>query len=603
MATLALEPEAPGSVLAEMPQLAEPRLGDLVQVVRSANPPFRLIGIALAVSLVDIAATLAFPLLTKQLIDSLSSAAATPMSMISNPQVHLLLLILACGALAGAVSGFLLSKAGLIISGNLKSRLAGTLFRQKVEYFDARQSGEHVSRVTTDAGTISKLLTKDFHGLVVGALLLSGSAVVLSLLDFRLAIVIFAIVVSAFAAMAPVLMKMAGITRSINDGNAKLSATLARTFGEIRLVKAYSAETAEQERSDSHIWELYRSNLRAAKVQAALAPITSVALTFGMLAIFTYGGARVALGTLTIGTLTAFILYIFNIVAPLIQLSMFFAGLSAAKGASQRIQEIFSKPVEKDLSPAAAPLPLRSSDRGLSFSNVELRYAGAEMPSLRIGDLTIPEGRSTAIIGPSGSGKSSIVSLLERFYEPTSGSIHWRGADIRDIPLRAWRSSLGYVAQNSPLMAGTIRENIAYGERDPQEARILAAAEAANCMDFISVLRDGLDTDVGEAGIKLSGGQRQRIAIARIFMRDPELLLLDEATSSLDVEGEGAVLNALRRLMVGRTTVLITHRLSTLSDVDHIAIVEAGQLVEFGSREHVMQNSDYYRRVQAFLTA
>ena len=582
----------------------EPRFRQLLQVIRQAHPPRRLIMIAMVISLVEVAGTLMFPLLTKNLIDGLSRATVAPAAMIANPQVHLLLLLLVAGAVAGAVSSFLLAKAGLTISAGLKSHLAKALFRQRVDYFDAHQSGEHVSRITSDAGMISNLLTKDFQGFIVGVMLLAGSAIVLAVLDLALALVIFGIIAIAFALMAPIFVRMAGITKSINDGNARLSATLARTFGEIRLVKAYTAEAVEQARSERGIWDLFRSNLRAAKVQAALSPIISLALTSGMLAIFTYGGARVELGTLTIGTLTAFILYIFNIVAPLIHLSAFFSSLNAAKGASQRIHEILMQPAEsKESRGAVASAAAAIPQADLSFRNVTLTYPGASEPSLRVENLVIPHGTSTAVIGPSGSGKTSLISLIERFYEPTDGAIFWGDTDIRDIPLDAWRASLGYVAQTAPLMAGTIRENIEYGQPPADEVSLVRAAEAANCMDFVSCLDGGLDTEVGEGGVKLSGGQRQRIAIARIFMRDPKLLLLDEATSNLDLEGEDAVLGALRRLMVGRTTLVVTHRLTTLSGVDYIAIVEGGRVMEFGARDDVIETSPYYRRVSEFLTA
>ena len=577
-----------------------PRMRELMSVVRKARPPGKLIALAIAISTVDIAATLMFPLMTKSIIDGLSQSSATPAAIFADPRVHLLLLMLLTGAAAAAISSYLLANAGLIISANLKSHLTRTLLGQRVDYFDAHQAGEHVSRVTSDAGTISKLLTKDLQGLLFGTVLLVGSAVVLALLDAPLAIVIFGIIIVAFAAMAPVVVRMAKITRSINDGNARLSATLARTFSEIRLVKAYTAESAEQERSERSIREVYGANLRAARVQAALTPITSLALTFGMLAIFTYGGARVELGTLSIGTLTAFILYIFNIVAPLIQLSVFFSSLNSAKGASQRIEEILAQPLE--LKDGRAPTRcVRLEPSALSFRGVELTYAGAGHPSLCVDGLTIPAGCSTAVIGPSGSGKTTLVSMIERFYEPTKGAIYWGNTDIRDLPLPAWRGAIGYVAQNAPMMAGTIRENILYGHDGANEEDLARAAEAANCMSFISRLEGRFDADVGEAGIKLSGGQRQRIAIARVFLRDPKLLLLDEATSNLDVEGEDAVLSALRRLMANRTTLLITHRLSTLSTVDYIAIVEQGALVDFGPREQVLNGSAYYARVSELL--
>jgi ATP-binding cassette subfamily B protein AbcA/BmrA len=237
----------------------------------------------------------------------------------------------------------------------------------------------------------------------------------------------------------------------------------------------------------------------------------------------------------------------------------------------------------------------------LVFTDVGLRYGSSPRDALAIAELVLPAGESTAIVGPSGAGKTSILSLIERYYDPSRGQISWGGADIARFPLREWRRSIGYVAQSAPLLSGTIRENMEYGlGARCDDATLRRAAEAAHCLAFVDSLTDGFDSQVGEAGVRLSGGQRQRIAIARVFLRDPLLLLLDEPTSSLDAESEDAVLGAIRKLMAGRTTVVVTHRLSALKDVENIAILEGGSVTGFGKRDDILSNTEYFRRISGF---
>ncbi|MGF1548946.1 MAG: ABC transporter ATP-binding protein [Sphingomonadaceae bacterium] len=578
-------------------------LRSLAGLVAASRPRTALIVAALLVSLIETGATLWYPLITRDLIDSLNVGGVEAGAILEDRRLWLLLGILAAGAAAGGVSTYLLSRAGLAMQATLERRLVAALLAKPVPYFDARESGEHVSRVTKDSALVSSLLTEQVRGLVTGVLLLLGSIVVLTSLDRALTIVVFAIVIGAFAIMGPLFLAMAAITRRKNNSLARLSSLLTRIFSEIRLVKAYTAERAERARSAAAIEEVYSAGLRAAWLQAFLTPITSLALTLALLSIFTYGGARVALGTLSVGTLTAFILYVFNIVAPLIQLSAFVTRLQEARGASGPLHAILAGEPDRAAADRAAPAPIHREAKDICFENVALDYGGAGRPAVEIGKLVFAAGSSTALIGPSGAGKTSIISLIERFYEPTRGAIFHGDRPIHDLPVAQWRSMIGYVAQSPALLAGTIAENIGYGLAEaPPADRLREAAAAANCLDFIEALEDGFDAEVGESGVKLSGGQRQRIAIARIFMRDPAILLLDEATSNLDAESEEAVRSALRRLMAGRTTVTISHRRSTLRDVDFIAIVEHGRIADFGPRERILGESGYVARVADLLS-
>jgi ATP-binding cassette subfamily B protein AbcA/BmrA len=581
------------------PAASRGRHSDLRIVLNQAAHPKRLVALALLISVGEVAATLISPLLTKAIVDNLTGAGGVWHSAVSTNVLYLFL-ALAAGGIAGGVSAYFLAKAGLQVTSSLKISLVRRILRQPIPCFDARESGDYVSRISNDVGVIAKLITSDLHGLILGVLLLVGSLTVLCFLDVQLTLVICGVILAAFVIMAPSVMRLAKVMKEINDSTAGLSSSLVNLFREARLIKAYTAEEQESAKAADTIGGLYRSNLRYARIRSILTPVTSLSLSLAIVVILVYGGSRVGTGTLQLGTLTAFILYIFNIVGPMLQLSVFLSGYQSAKGSAVRLREILETP-EEGAADAPETLSTRlpgSAPQTLTFHGVEFRYEPRGRAMLSLDAFTIPAGQSTAIVGPSGAGKTSLLGLLERYYHPDSGAILWGDTDIRDYPLRAWRRALGYVPQNAPLLSGSIRDNIGYGcESEAGEERILAAAEAADCLGFITDLPEGLDTQVGEAGIRLSGGQRQRIAIARAFMRDPRLLLLDEATSSLDGVSEEAVLRALRRLMVGRTTLVVTHRMSALADVDNIAVLEAGRLIEIGPRADILAGSEYFRRV------
>jgi ATP-binding cassette subfamily B protein AbcA/BmrA len=580
---------------------ARSKLSDLRFVIGQVAQPTRLVTLAVAISIGEMAATLLSPLLTKSIVDEMSGADGQWHGSGFSAKVVYLLLALVAGGVAAGISSFLLSKAGLQVTSRLKATLVARILRHPVSEFDARETGDYVSRISNDVGVIAKLITGDLHGLILGCLLLVGSLTVLCFLDLQLTMVIFGVIVAAFLAMAPGVIRLARITKDINDSTALLSSSLVGVLREARLIKAYTAEDQESRRSEETIEELYRSNLKSSRIRSVLAPITSVFLSAAIVAILVYGGARVGAGTLRFGTLTAFILYIFNIVGPMLQLSMFLSGFQSAKGSAVRLREILETRDESaaEARPDAPCDLLDLGPQSLTFSDVLFRYEPEGRTRLVLDEFVIPAGESTAIVGPSGSGKTSLLGLIERFYEPESGAIRWGGTNIRAYPLSAWRQAIGYVPQNAPLLSGSIRSNIEYGTMDRiGDERLRDAAAAADCLAFIEDLPAGFDSEVGEAGVRLSGGQRQRIAIARAFLRDPRLLLLDEATSNLDGTSEEAVLRALRRLMVGRTTIVVTHRLTALADVDNIAIIEGGRLIEMGRRSEILDGSAYFRKMR-----
>lgn len=309
-----------------------------------------------------------------------------------------------------------------------------------------------------------------------------------------------------------------------------------------------------------------------------------------LILIFGYGGAQIAAGHISAGELVAIMIYLVQIIIPFTQMATFFTSLQKALGATERIQLIIKEPIEQ-FEGASLPQTLQP----LVFENVSFQYGDKEV--LTQMSFEIPAGKTTAFVSQSGGGKTTMFSLIERFYDVTSGQILYGGQNIEDFSLERWRGLIGYVSQESPLLNGTVRENLLYGNPLASDEQLQQALRAANAFDFVNKLEDGLNTSVGENGVKLSGGQKQRLAIARAILRDPQILLLDEATSNLDNESEREVQEALTNLMTGRTTIVIAHRLSTITNADQILVFENGMLSGRGSHHELIQTHDYYKQL------
>jgi ATP-binding cassette subfamily B protein AbcA/BmrA len=331
--------------------------------------------------------------------------------------------------------------------------------------------------------------------------------------------------------------------------------------------------------------------VREGKIQAIIAPLMGVVIMTLMVVIIGYGGLRVSNGSISAGELVAFILYLIQIVMPLGQITAFFTQLQKAIGATERMIDILGKPVEIQDQGAQVP----DADSSIKLQNVTFRYDEGDNIVKNV-NFTILSGKVTALVGPSGSGKTTLFSLLERYYEPQEGSISYGNHAIRDFSLASWRSQIGYVSQESPLMSGTIRENITYGlDREVSDEELKIIAQMAYADGFIAELPEGFSTEVGERGMKLSGGQRQRIAIARALLRNPRILMLDEATSALDSTSERVVHEALNNLMIGRTTLVIAHRLSTVVDADQIIFLDKGSITGMGTHDELVNKHEKYR--------
>ena len=567
---------------------AQKKQNHLWQLIRRGKPSVAAFAVAVLAALGSVAGSLWFPIQTKNLIDQFNG------SGIDLSQVALVAAILTGGTAAGALSAYMLARVGYQVVAGLRTALVEKLLRLPVASFDSESSGERVSRVVRDCEAISELITKQTVNLVTGVLLLGGSVVVLLMLDVPLTLTLLGSVVTAFGVMIPIAFLLDGLSRRTQDRVARMSGILTHIFQEIRLVKAFTAEAHERRRSVEEIEDLKRLGLKTARISVILEPLMGLAMTLAIIIILVYGSARVAAGEISVGTLTAFILYIFNVINPLAHLTSFTAELQKAKGASVRIAAIFAETEEQ-----STPQPAQHSPGGvLEFRNVSFAYGGRDRIVLNGIDLRFEPGTTTALVGTSGSGKTTILSLIERFYEPSSGEILYDGRPIADYPLRDWRGGIGYVAQSAPVMPGTVRENIVYGLSGTfTDDQVRSAAARAGALDFIEHMPQGLDTVLIEQGNNLSGGQRQRIAIARMFLRDPDVLILDEATSNLDSETEHQVRVALEALMRGRTNIIVAHRLSTVIHAQRICFLEGGRISGVGNHSELIESHPYYARL------
>lgn len=566
-------------------QKSKSKLKPFFALVRRTNPSYGKLAFALALSVVTTLVSLLIPLLTKQLVDGFS------MSNLSGTQIGLIALVFFVQAGLSAYATYALNYNGQKIISGLRDLLWKKLIKLPVSYFDTNASGETVSRVTNDTMVVKELITTHISGFITGIISVIGSLTILFIMNWKLTLLVLVVVPLAALILVPIGRKMFSISRETQDETARFTGLLNQILPEIRLVKASNAEDVEYGRGKTGISSLFKLGVREAKVQSLVGPLISLVLMAALVAVIGYGGMQVSSGELTAGALVAFILYLFQIIMPMGQITTFFTQLQKSIGATERMIEILAEEEEdtvtgKQIENAHLPIQLDCVSFGYKPDQLILKEVSA----------VIQAGKVTAIVGPSGGGKTTLFKLLERFYSPTAGSIRLGDEPIDTYSLESWREHIGYVSQESPLMSGTIRENICYGlERDVTDAEIEKAAEMAYALNFIKELPNQFDTEVGERGIMLSGGQRQRIAIARALLRNPSILMLDEATSSLDSQSEKSVQQALEVLMEGRTTIVIAHRLSTVVDADQLLFVEKGEITGRGTHHELMASHDLYR--------
>ncbi|HIW11568.1 MAG TPA: ABC transporter ATP-binding protein/permease [Candidatus Salinicoccus stercoripullorum] len=561
---------------------------DFMQLLRRTRLNKGIFIFAIGLTLFGTIGSLIVPLLTQRFIDGFDA------DMFSAGIIVLIISVFLLSAILDGFSYYILARVGQTIISRLREIVWDKFLKLPVSYFDRTKSGESVSRVVNDTAIIKDLITRHFPQLIGGIMSVAGSVVILFVLDWRMSLIMFITVPVSILVIMPLGRKMSKISRALQDETAKFTGSVQETLSEIRLMKSFNGEAYERQKGRSGIRRLYNYGMQEAKINAFLSPIMGTVMMFVIILIIGYGGLRVAEGTLSVGTMVAFLLYLFQIIMPMTMFAMFFTEYNKALGATNRIIGILDHDEEAG---AKETIPEESLQfRTLEFKDVHFGY-GEDIPVLQGIDFRAEHNRKVAFVGPSGSGKSTIFALIERYYDILSGAIEIDGIDIRDIPLASLRKNIGYVAQESAIISGTILENITYGLEDTDYTRkeVEAAVIKSYAKEFIDELEDGLDTKVGERGVKLSGGQRQRIGIARAFLKNPKLLMLDEATASLDSLSERYVQEALDELMEGRTVLVIAHRLSTVVNSDKIFFIDNGYLTGSGTHRELMETHEMYR--------
>lgn len=558
---------------------------NFMNLIYSVTKRKGLFVIGLLLSLFSSVATLIVPQLTKNLIDT---------SQLAKIDRKLLLVLLGAFLLQllfGTLSGFILRFVGESTVKALREKLWDHLLVLPVSYYDEHKSGETTSRLLNDTNVVTNLVAQQFPGTISGLLQLIGALVILFLMDWQMAAMIFIGVPVLVLLMLPIGKIMAKLGRQLQKATADFSGDVTEKLGEIRLIKASNGENFEKNRGQEHLNKIFQISIKDAKVSAFLQPIMMTAMLGMFVGLLGYGAIRVKAGTLSSGSLVAFLLYLVNVISPVATFAMLFAQVQRAMGATERLDQILNE--KKEVQDTGLDISVKGLE--ISAENIYFSYE-KEQEVLTDVSFTASPNKIIAFVGPSGSGKSTIFSLLEGFYEPDKGKIKVGEYDLKEIKLTTWRKQIGFVSQDSGVLAGTIKDNLNYGLEYPlPEERLWEGLNMAFAKDFVQNFPEQLETQIGERGVKLSGGQRQRLAIARAFLRDPEVLMLDEATASLDSKSEEQVQKALDQLMKGRTTFVIAHRLSTIVHADCIYFVENAHITGSGTHQELLKTHLLYQ--------
>jgi len=545
--------------------------------------------------LVSSASFLAIPYVIRPLIDSVfvhHDAAALD-------RVTLTLIgVVVVTAAFGYGRGYLLAYTGTRIVSDLRVRLYTHLQGLSLSFYDERRTGEIMSRVTADTTLVQTVITNNLLSLVQQVFTLAVVVVIVLVTDWRLALLALAVVPLLVVMGLLVGRRTRTLSKQAQEQLAEASTVLEETLSATRVVKAFGRERYELGRYAGAVGRSFSITVSAARLRALFEAVMTTAGFAAVAVVLWFGGHEVLAHRLTPGGLISFLFYLMLLIGPLQSLASLYNEFQQALGGAARIFELLDmRPAIVD-APGAYALPVVRGHlevRGLSFAYGADGHLGSVV--LDGVDLTAAPGQVVALVGPSGAGKTTLVSLLPRFYDLTAGRITIDGHDITGVTQESLRAVMAIVPQEPTLFGGTVRENIAYGRAGATNDEVERAARAANAHAFIAALPDGYDAVVGERGVKLSGGQRQRIAIARAILKDPRLLILDEATSALDNHSEALVQEALERLMAGRTTIVIAHRLTTVERADKIIVLDRGRVVEEGTHAGLLAHGGLYQRL------
>ncbi len=557
-----------------------------------AKPELPLLAAATVALLISSGLSLTFPQAVRWMVDAITGAEA-PFDFDTAAIVLIVLFLI--GSVFGMLRSWLYTLAGERVVARLRTDLYAAIIGQDVAFFDQTRTGELTNRLASDTSVLQNTVTVNISMALrfgVGAI---GGIALLAWMSPTLTAVALAVVPVVAVGATLYGRVIRNLSKDVQDALARSTEVAEETIAGVRTVRSFAREPAEVARYGAAVDDSYRLAAKRALAVGVFQGASGFAGYTAIALVVWYGGRMVTEGRMTVGDLTAFLLYTLMVAMSLGALSGLYADFMRAIGASQRVFQLLDhrSPLE-----AAGGEVLQEVKGALELDGVSFRYPSRpDIEVLRGVQLSLPPGQVVALVGPSGSGKSTVAALLARLYDPDEGEVRVDGHPLQGLDPRAWREHVGTVAQEPILFAASIADNIRYGRPGASEADVRAAARAANAEAFVDAFPDGFDTLVGERGVRLSGGQKQRIAIARAVLKDPAVLVLDEATSALDSESEHLVQEALDRLMEGRTTLVIAHRLSTVRDADRVVVLDQGAVQEQGTHDELLARDGLYRRL------
>jgi ATP-binding cassette, subfamily B, bacterial MsbA len=566
--------------------------GRLLQYVR---PYRRLMTFSVVMLLISTLLGLVLPLVVQNLVDVVLIDKNLPRL---NQLAIGLFIVFVVQALFSFAHRLSLAYVGEGVIATIRIQIYSHLQKLSLKYFADHRTGEVVSRLTNDVSLLQNAVTDNLVALLRQAITLIGASVLLFWLNWRLTLIILTGIPIISLTMVALGRQIRRASKAVQDALAEAANVVEETVSGIRIVKSFVREPHEIGRFSARVNETYAAAMWRAKIGAILGPIIGFMAFASITITLWFGSIEVIEGRLSAGGLVAYLVYTMMVAAPIASLAGLYAQFQSALGATERLFELLDTMPDIADKPEATTLPLVTGR--VAFEQVDFDYT-TTIPILKQVSFVAEPGQVIALVGPSGAGKSTLVNLIPRFYDVGNGRLLIDDCDVRDVTVKSLRQQIGIVPQETILFSDTVLANIRYGKLEATQAEIEAAAQAANAHEFISNdLPEGYQTMVGERGVKLSGGQRQRVAIARAILKDPRILILDEATSSLDSESESLVQEALERLMNGRTSFVIAHRLSTVINADWVLVLDQGRVVEQGTHSQLLQNPDglYYRLYQ-----